>query len=123
MPLTLIGGPCVIESEAFTLRMAAGIREVCDRLGIPLIFKSSFDKANRTSIDAFRGHPMDVGLKILQRVKDEVGIPVLTDVHEGSGGDRRRREQRVGRVCKSRCFSAAMQTDLLLARGRRRAEP
>jgi len=81
-PLTLIGGPCVIESEDFTLKMAEGIRKVCDRLNIPLIFKSSFDKANRTSIHSFRGQPLEAGLKILQRVKEVVGVPVITDIHE-----------------------------------------
>jgi 2-dehydro-3-deoxyphosphooctonate aldolase (KDO 8-P synthase) len=81
-PLTLIGGPCVIESEDFTLKMAEGIRKVCDRLNIPLIFKSSFDKANRTSIHSFRGQSLENGLKILQRVKEVVGVPVITDIHE-----------------------------------------
>lgn len=83
-PLTLIGGPCVIESEDFTLKMAESIAKVVDRLGINYIFKSSFDKANRTSIDSFRGQAIDKGLKILQRVKDEFGLPVLTDIHESS---------------------------------------
>jgi len=81
-PLTLIGGPCVIESEDFTLNMAEQISKVCDRLGISFIFKSSFDKANRTSVQSFRGQELETGLKILQRVKDEVGVPVLTDIHE-----------------------------------------
>lgn len=81
-PLTLIGGPCVIESEDFTLKMAEEISKVCDRLGISFIFKSSFDKANRTSIQSFRGQPLETGLQILQRVKEEVGVPVLTDIHE-----------------------------------------
>ncbi|MDJ0590675.1 MAG: 3-deoxy-8-phosphooctulonate synthase [Pleurocapsa sp. MO_226.B13] len=80
-PLALIGGPCVIESESFTLKMAVEIRKVCDRLNVPFIFKSSFDKANRTSINSFRGQPIDRGLAILQRVKEEVGVPVLTDIH------------------------------------------
>lgn len=80
-PLALIGGPCVIESESFTLKMAEEIRKVCDRLGVPFIFKASFDKANRTSIHSFRGQPIDRGLAILQRVKEEVGVPVLTDIH------------------------------------------
>jgi 2-dehydro-3-deoxyphosphooctonate aldolase (KDO 8-P synthase) len=83
-PLTLIAGPCVIESEEFTLKMAEQIQQICDRLGIPLIFKSSFDKANRTSINSFRGQSLENGLKILQRVKDEVGVPVLTDIHESN---------------------------------------
>lgn len=81
-PFALIAGPCVIESADFTLKMAAEIRQVCDRLGIAFIFKSSFDKANRTSIHSFRGQSLAQGLAILQRVKDEVGVPVLTDIHE-----------------------------------------
>ena len=81
-PLTLIGGPCVIESEEFTLTMAAEIAKVCDRLNIPFIFKSSFDKANRTSINSFRGQSLEQGLQILERVKQEIGVPVLTDIHE-----------------------------------------
>ncbi len=81
-PLTLMGGPCVIESEDFTLKMAEEIRNVCDRLGISFIFKSSFDKANRTSMNSFRGQALDKGLEILQKVKDKVGVPVVTDIHE-----------------------------------------
>ena len=81
-PLALIAGPCVIESEDFTLKMATAIAKVCDRLKISFIFKASFDKANRTSVDSFRGQSMEDGLRILQRVKDEVGVPVLTDIHE-----------------------------------------
>jgi 2-dehydro-3-deoxyphosphooctonate aldolase (KDO 8-P synthase) len=81
-PLVLIGGPCVIESEDFTLKMADAISQICQRLGIAFIFKSSFDKANRTSLNSFRGQSMAVGLEILQKVKDKVGVPVLTDIHE-----------------------------------------
>jgi 2-dehydro-3-deoxyphosphooctonate aldolase (KDO 8-P synthase) len=81
-PLALLAGPCVIESEAFTLKMAEEIQKVCDRLGINLIFKSSFDKANRTSISSFRGQAMEKGLAILNRIKQEVGVPVVTDIHE-----------------------------------------
>ncbi|NDJ18740.1 3-deoxy-8-phosphooctulonate synthase [Myxacorys almedinensis] len=83
-PLALIGGPCVIESEDFTLKMADEIKQVCDRLSIPFIFKSSFDKANRTSITSFRGQAIEDGLEILQKVKDKIGVPVLTDIHESS---------------------------------------
>jgi 2-dehydro-3-deoxyphosphooctonate aldolase (KDO 8-P synthase) len=83
-PLTLISGPCVIESADFTLKMAEEIRKVCDRLKISFIFKSSFDKANRTSANSFRGQTLEDGLAILQRVKDEVDVPVLTDIHESS---------------------------------------
>lgn len=81
-PLVLIGGPCVIESEEFTLRMAEQIRKVADRLGVSFVFKSSFDKANRTSVNSFRGVAMQEGLQILQKVKEQIGLPVLTDIHE-----------------------------------------
>jgi 2-dehydro-3-deoxyphosphooctonate aldolase (KDO 8-P synthase) len=81
-PLTLLGGPCVIESEDFTLKMADQIRQVCDRLSISFIFKSSFDKANRTSISSYRGHAIDDGLEILRKVKEKIGVPVVTDIHE-----------------------------------------
>lgn len=84
LPLALIGGPCVIESEDFTLKMADEIKQVCDRLSIPFIFKSSFDKANRTSINSYRGHTIDEGLAILQKVKEKIGVPVLTDIHESN---------------------------------------
>ncbi len=81
-PLALIAGPCVIESESFTLKMAESIAAICARLAVPFIFKSSFDKANRTSVNGFRGGGMEEGLKILEKVKKEVGVPVLTDIHE-----------------------------------------
>ncbi len=80
-PLVLMAGPCVIEGEDFTLRVADTIRDIAARCDIPLIFKASFDKANRTSKDGFRGPGLEDGLRILQRVKDEVGVPVITDVH------------------------------------------
>lgn len=78
----LIGGPCAIESEEMSLMVAKRIKEICDKLGINYIFKSSFDKANRSSIHSFRGVGMEEGLRILKKVKDEVGVPVITDVHE-----------------------------------------
>jgi len=81
LPLTLLAGPCVIEGEDFTVALAGQIRDIAERVGVPLIFKASFDKANRTSVGGFRGPGMDEGLRILQRVKDEVGVPVVTDVH------------------------------------------
>jgi 2-dehydro-3-deoxyphosphooctonate aldolase (KDO 8-P synthase) len=81
-PLLLLAGPCVIEGEDFTLRMAERLRDVCSSAGVGFVFKSSFDKANRTSIDAFRGHDLHEGLRILQRVKEEIGVPVVTDIHE-----------------------------------------
>ena len=78
----LIAGPCAIESEQLALDTAFQLKDISARLGIPFIYKSSFDKANRSSILSFRGPGMDEGLRILQKVKDEVGVPVLTDVHE-----------------------------------------
>jgi len=84
LPLVLLAGPCVIEGEDFTLRAAEAIAEIARCVGVPLVFKSSFDKANRTSKDGFRGPGMDEGLRILQRVKDELGLPVVTDIHESA---------------------------------------
>ena len=80
-PLVLIAGPCVIESRDSALRHAELLREVTDRLCVPFIYKSSYDKANRTSASSFRGLGMQEGLKILSEVKRETGIPVLTDIH------------------------------------------
>jgi len=81
-PFFLIAGPCVIESEALALETAARLKAMTARLGIPFIYKSSFDKANRSSVASFRGLGMDAGLRILEKVKRELGVPVLTDVHE-----------------------------------------
>jgi 2-dehydro-3-deoxyphosphooctonate aldolase (KDO 8-P synthase) len=81
-PFFLIAGPCVIESEALVLDVAGRLKEMTDRLGIPFIFKASFDKANRSSRTSFRGPGIDAGLKALSRVREQIGVPVLTDVHE-----------------------------------------
>lgn len=81
LPFVLFAGPCVIEGEDFSLQVATQIRDIAARVGVPFVFKSSFDKANRTSVDGFRGPGMQEGLRILQRVKDEVGVPIITDVH------------------------------------------
>lgn len=81
-PLFLIAGPCVIESEQMALDTAGQLKELTDALGMNFIYKSSYDKANRTSTSSFRGLGIDEGLRILQKVKDEIGVPVLTDVHE-----------------------------------------
>ena len=82
--LGLIAGPCVIESSDHALKMANAIQDISDRVGLPVVYKSSFDKANRTSISSFRGLGMDEGLAILNKVKSETGIPILTDIHEPS---------------------------------------
>ncbi len=81
-PLFLIAGPCVVESEQLQIDVAGRLKEMCGQLKIPLIFKSSYDKANRSSSKSFRGLGMDEGLRILSEVKRQVGVPVLTDVHE-----------------------------------------
>ena len=81
-PLFLIAGPCVIESEQLALDTAGALKAICAELGIPFIFKSSFDKANRSSAKSFRGLGLEEGLRILSEVKRQIGVPVLTDVHE-----------------------------------------
>ncbi|ABM62205.1 3-deoxy-8-phosphooctulonate synthase [Halorhodospira halophila] len=81
-PLFLIAGPCVVESEALALESALELRDLCAELGVPLIYKSSFDKANRSSAQSYRGPGMEAGLRVLERVRREVGVPVVTDVHE-----------------------------------------
>ena len=86
-PFFLLAGPCVIESEQLAIETSGKLKEICDRLGIPFVFKSSFDKANRTSLNSFRGLGMEKGLQILQAVKDQVGVPVITDVHEDTPMD------------------------------------
>lgn len=81
-PFFLIAGPCVIESEQLAMDTAGTLKEICQRLAIPFIYKSSFDKANRSSGQSFRGLGVDEGLRILAAVKKQIGVPVLTDVHE-----------------------------------------
>ena len=86
-PFFLFAGPCVIESEAMALDTAGQLKEITGRLGIPFVYKSSFDKANRSSMNSFRGMGMEEGLRILQKVKDQIGVPVITDVHEDTPMD------------------------------------
>ena len=81
-PLVLIGGPCVIESESHALSLAGAIAETTSNLGVPFVFKASFDKANRTSPQSFRGPGLDSGLRTLSRIRETYNIPILTDVHE-----------------------------------------
>lgn len=80
-PLFLIAGPCVIESREFAIETAGQLKEIAERIGIPFIYKSSYDKANRSSTKTFRGFGMEEGLRILAEVKSQIGVPVLTDVH------------------------------------------
>ncbi len=81
-PLFLIAGPCVVESEQLSLDTAGNLREITARIGIPFIYKSSFDKANRSSGGSYRGPGLEDGLRILAKVKEQIGVPILTDVHE-----------------------------------------
>lgn len=81
-PFFLIAGPCVIEDEEITLKVASFLHETATAMDIPVIFKTSYDKANRTSLDAYRGPGVDKGLEIIQKVKEKTGLPVLSDVHE-----------------------------------------
>ncbi len=109
--LLLIAGPCVIEGEEFTLAIARRLKEIVAGLPVQLVFKASFDKANRTSGAAFRGAGMEAGLEVLARVKQETGLPVTTDIHEPG------QAEPVGRVCELLQIPAflARQTDLLVA--------
>ncbi len=111
---TLIAGPCAIESEEMSIDVARKIKEICDKLGINYIFKSSFDKANRSSIHSFRGVGMEEGLRILKKVKDEVGVPVITDVHESW------QCEKVAEVVDMLQIPAFLcrQTDLIVAAGK-----
>ena len=81
-PFFLIAGPCVVEGETLTQEIAGQLVEITGRLGIPLIFKASYDKANRSSVKSFRGPGIEAGLKILEGVRQRFGVPVLTDIHE-----------------------------------------
>ncbi len=83
-PFFLMAGPCVIENEGLVLETAAHLKELCLKLDIPFIFKSSFDKANRSSLSGYRGLGVEKGLEILAKVKSEIGVPIVTDVHEDS---------------------------------------
>ena len=114
LPLALIAGPCQIESEQHALDLAGNIKDICDNLSIKLIYKSSYDKANRSSISTKRGLGIDEGLRILHRVKFEFNIPVLTDIHESYQAD----------IVKDAMIDVIQipaflcrQTDLLLAAG------
>lgn len=112
-PLVLIAGPCVIEDQATTLAIARQLKGMADELGAALVFKGSFDKANRTSIDSYRGPGLAEGLRILQTVKDELGLPVLSDVHEVAQVEAAARVLDIIQIPAFLC----RQTDLLLAAG------
>ena len=113
-PLLLIAGPCVIESPAHALDLAIAIRNVAARVGVPFVFKASYDKANRTSARSFRGPGLAEGLRILERVRDEARVPILTDIHEPSHAEA---AARVADVLQIPAF-LSRQTDLLEAAAR-----
>ena len=109
--LSFILGPCVVESAQHALFMAQEIKDICDRVGVGFVYKSSFDKANRSSIESFRGDGMEFGLAILGQVKKEVGVPVITDIHEPW------QAEKAGEVADILQIPAFLcrQTDLLIA--------
>jgi 2-dehydro-3-deoxyphosphooctonate aldolase (KDO 8-P synthase) len=113
-PLVLIAGPCVIESEAHALRMAARLVKIAAAARVPLVFKASYDKANRSSLRSFRGPGLQAGLRVLQKIKERFGLPVLTDIHEAE------QAAAAAEVCDVLQIPAFLcrQTDLLLAAGR-----
>jgi len=113
-PLALIAGPCVIESPAHTLMIAEQLATLTRRIGIPFIFKASYDKANRTSLSSFRGPGLQEGLKILAAVKKQVGVPILTDIHDASQAAA---AAEVADVLQIPAF-LSRQTDLLVAAAR-----
>jgi len=110
-PLLLIAGPCVIESESHTMHLARSIGRICEGLGLPFVFKASYDKANRSSITSFRGPGIDEGLAILDKVRRELGTPVLSDIHETN------QARAAGEVldCVQIPAFLCRQTDLLIA--------
>jgi len=110
LPL-IIAGPCVIENEDTTFYTAEKLKEICTSLGLPLIFKSSYDKANRTSVSSFRGPGIDKGLRILSDVKSKFGIPVITDVHSP---EEAKTASQVADILQLPAF-LCRQTDLILA--------
>ena len=113
-PLLLVAGPCVLESEQLTLEIAASLKEIVEPLSVNFVFKASFDKANRTHIDSYRGPGLTEGLRWLNRVKTELDLPVTTDIHEPQQAapaaevcdilqiPARSEERRVGKECRSR---------------------
>lgn len=109
--LTIIAGPCVVESEDHAMFMAERIRDTCNRVGLDLVYKSSFDKANRSSIESFRGDGMEFGLSVLAKVKSELGVPVVTDIHEPWQAEEAAKVADIIQIPAFLC----RQTDLLIA--------
>lgn len=112
--LTLIAGPCVIESESLCLQVAQTVKTICERLGIQYVFKASFDKANRTSLHSFRGPGLEEGLRVLAEVKQHTGLPLTTDIHEPWQAERAAEVVDLLQIPAFLC----RQTDLLVAAAR-----
>jgi 2-dehydro-3-deoxyphosphooctonate aldolase (KDO 8-P synthase) len=110
-PLAFVLGPCVIESEAHAMDTAIALKAIAARVGVPFVFKASFDKANRTSIASFRGPGLGEGLRILARVKERTGLPILTDIHDASQAEP---ASRVADILQIPAF-LSRQTDLIVA--------
>jgi len=113
-PLFLIGGPCVLESEETAWEIAGKMKEICERLHISYAFKASFDKANRTSLDSFRGPGLERGIRLLARLREEIGVPVVSDVHEVAQVERAAQVLDIIQIPAFLC----RQTDLLVAAAR-----
>jgi len=113
-PLLLIAGPCVIESESHAIDTALAVRDIARRAGVQYVFKASYDKANRTSVRSFRGPGLDEGIRVLSRVREAAGVPILTDIHEPSHAEV---VARVADVLQIPAF-LSRQTDLLVAAAR-----
>ena len=113
-PFFLIAGPCVIEDEDTTLKVASFLKKINQAMDIPIIFKTSYDKGNRTSLDSFRGPGIDKGLEIIHKVKEETGLPVLSDIHEVGEIERASRVLDIIQIPAFLC----RQTDLLMAAAR-----
>ncbi len=113
-PFLLIAGPCVLESEEMAMEVAGTLKEICARLGMSYVFKTSFDKANRTSLDSFRGPGIDKGLEIMARVRKKVGVPIISDIH---GVDQVEQAAEVLDIIQIPAF-LCRQTDLLVAVGK-----
>ncbi len=109
--LSFLLGPCVVESYDHAIKMATSIKDVCERVGVGFVYKSSFDKANRSSIESFRGDGLDTGLQVLARVRHEVGVPVITDIHEPWQAEKAAEVADILQIPAFLC----RQTDLLIA--------
>jgi 2-dehydro-3-deoxyphosphooctonate aldolase (KDO 8-P synthase) len=113
-PLAFILGPCVIESTQHAMDMAIALKDIGERVGVPIVFKASFDKANRTSLSSFRGPGLEDGLRVLAKVKQRTGLPILTDIHEASQAEA---AARVADILQIPAF-LSRQTDLIVAAAR-----